>query len=408
VSTALTTKMIGPYLMLEKLGEGAFSKVKMGVHHETGLKVAVKIIDNDAMDTQKMQREIALSRMLDHPNVVRLYDVFELKEKNATCLVMDFCEGGDMCDYLSRYGPLPEPEAVRIMGQLVDALIYCHEKKVIHRDLKPDNILLTEDMNVKISDFGLSGMLKPGAFLESFCGSAPYCSPEILRRQQYIGPEVDVWALGVVMYTLLTARFPWPGKHWDQQIQSALVGKWAPAPEITAPARDMLNRMLQPDTLKRVTLPEIRQHPWLSDGSGLTSIPRALSESEVQAEVLQNLAAVGFHPSEIRQHVTQQVASPGAVLYHIIAGRPGPRTPKRSNTIGSGLPVSAEEPTPRALSQSSEKGGRQSWDPATDYVPQQPIMKNKKAGMFKTLRKLLKKKATMIKKAEEDSSVTSS
>jgi len=253
---------------------------------------------------------------------------------------MDFMPGGDMCDYLSKNGPMSDTEAIRIMKQIVEGVQYCHEKKVIHRDLKPDNILLDENLNVKISDFGLSGMLKPGTFLQSFCGSAPYCSPEILRRQAYIGPEVDVWALGVVLYTLVTARFPWAGRTWDQQILSAISGKWTPSNEINPLCRDLLNRMLHPDTHKRATLPEVRRHPWLNrtEEPAPPPFPRALSESEVNNSVLLDIAAVGFNPSQVRRDVlTNAVASPGAVLYHIIAGKPRQKTQlrPRANTVAA-------------------------------------------------------------------------
>jgi len=216
---------------------------------------------------------------------------------------------------------------------------------VIHRDLKPDNILLDSDMNVKIADFGLSGMLKPGSLLQTFCGSAPYCSPEILLRHKYVGPEVDVWALGVILYAMLTANFPWVGKTWADQVKYALRGSWRPHPNVSIPCGNLLKRILEPDATKRATIQEIRAHPWLLSAAGApVPFPRALSRSEVSESVLKNLQAMGFDPSQVTEDIlTDMNATPGAVLYHILAGKPGPRTSKRADPALEEVPSSPPE-----------------------------------------------------------------
>jgi serine/threonine protein kinase len=131
------TKMIGDYVVGKTLGQGTFAKVKLGVHKTTKQKVALKLIDQSKAKSQKdkenITREIKLLSLLDHPNIVKLFEVIQLPEKNTTCLVLEFVEGGELFDYIVANKRIREPEAINFFRQIISALEYCHSNLVIHR-----------------------------------------------------------------------------------------------------------------------------------------------------------------------------------------------------------------------------------------------------------------------------------
>uniref|UniRef100_A0A183CSB0 Protein kinase domain-containing protein n=1 Tax=Globodera pallida TaxID=36090 RepID=A0A183CSB0_GLOPA len=157
-------------------------------------KVAVKLIRKSAIENKqdlvRIRREIRIMSMLNHPNIIQIYEVFENKDK--IILVMEYANGGELYDYVSKNGSLPEAEARRIFRQITSAVLYCHKNKVAHRDLKLENILLDARNNAKIADFGLSNYFgQRHKLLNTFCGSPLYASPEIINGTPYKGPEVD-------------------------------------------------------------------------------------------------------------------------------------------------------------------------------------------------------------------------
>lgn len=128
-------------------------------------------------------------KMLDHPNIVKLYQVIETEK--TLYLVMEYASGGEVFDYLVSHGRMKEKEARAKFRQIVSAVQYCHQKRIIHRDLKAENLLLDSEMNIKIADFGFSNEFQPGEKLDTFCGSPPYAAPELFQGKKYDGPEVD-------------------------------------------------------------------------------------------------------------------------------------------------------------------------------------------------------------------------
>ncbi|KAM7366122.1 hypothetical protein PAMP_015590 [Pampus punctatissimus] len=194
---------IGNYRLLKTIGKGNFAKVKLARHVLTGKEVAVKIIDKTQLNSsslQKLFREVRIMKMLNHPNIVKLFEVIETEK--TLYLVMEYASGGEVFDYLVAHGRMKEKEARAKFRQIVSAVQYCHQKCIVHRDLKAENLLLDADMNIKIADFGFSNEFTLGNKLDTFCGSPPYAAPELFQGKKYDGPEVDVWSLGVILYTL--------------------------------------------------------------------------------------------------------------------------------------------------------------------------------------------------------------
>lgn len=163
-------------------------------------------------------------KLLSHPHIVRLYEVIDTPKE--LYLVMEYASGGEIFDYLVAHGRMKEKEARRCFRQIVDAIEYCHNLRVIHRDLKAENLLLDSELNVKIADFGFSNQFSPGQRLNTWCGSPPYAAPELFQGKEYSGPEVDIWSLGVVLYVLVCGALPFDGSTLPKLRMRVLSGKF--------------------------------------------------------------------------------------------------------------------------------------------------------------------------------------
>ena len=194
------------YTIGRVIGEGGFCKVHLGVHHFTREKVAIKMIDKGRLveqaDRRRVGREIRVLKRLSHQSVIRVFDVVE--SHSRIYVVMEYCEGGSLLDYVRGKKRLSEAEACAFMPQVLRGLENCHENGVVHRDIKLENLLLDEESRMKIIDFGLSAILQPGRKLRVHCGSPSYAAPEIVSRKLYAGPPVDVWSLGVVPFAMIS------------------------------------------------------------------------------------------------------------------------------------------------------------------------------------------------------------
>jgi serine/threonine protein kinase len=229
-------KVVGNYTLGKVIGEGNFSllflpqiisyfpgaygKVRLGTHRLTSTRVAIKQIPKALSAT--LTREIHHHRQLHHPHVAQLYEV--IATENSIWLVTELCSGGELFDYLTEKGRISEEEARHIFGQICLAVNYLHEKGIVHRDLKLENVLLDERCRIKLGDFGFTREFDRGAYLETYCGTTGYAAPEMLEGRKYLGPgnsfisqrfdradispEVDVWSLGVIFYCLLTGGLP--------------------------------------------------------------------------------------------------------------------------------------------------------------------------------------------------------
>ncbi|XP_018583175.1 MAP/microtubule affinity-regulating kinase 3a isoform X2 [Scleropages formosus] len=258
---------IGNYRLLKTIGKGNFAKVKLARHILTGREVAIKIIDKTQLNPtslQKLFREVRIMKILNHPNIVKLFEVIETEK--TLYLVMEYASGGEVFDYLVAHGRMKEKEARAKFRQIVSAVQYCHQKHIVHRDLKAENLLLDADMNIKIADFGFSNEFTLGNKLDTFCGSPPYAAPELFQGKKYDGPEVDVWSLGVILYTLVSGSLPFDGQNLKELRERVLRGKYRIPFYMSTDCENLLKRFLVLNPTKRGTLEQIMKDRWINAG----------------------------------------------------------------------------------------------------------------------------------------------
>ncbi|KAF8479939.1 hypothetical protein JB92DRAFT_3274794 [Gautieria morchelliformis] len=275
-------RVVGNYTLGRVIGEGSFGTVRMGTHRLTSTRVAIKQIPK-AMSAQ-LTREIHHHRRLHHPHITQLYEV--IATENYIWLVTELCSGGELYDYLIEKGRLSEEETRIIFGQLCLAVGYTHDKGVVHRDLKLENVLLDERCRVKLSDFGFTREYERGSFLETWCGTTGYASPEMLLCQKYLGQEVDVWSLGVILYTLLTGALPFDHDNEAIQKEQIIRAEYEDPEWLSSDARHLIRNTLQREPSKRLTIKQILSHAWFTGSQSLSSSPLSISHGEEATEEL--------------------------------------------------------------------------------------------------------------------------
>ncbi|PWA50376.1 SNF1-like kinase [Artemisia annua] len=312
------------YKLGKTLGIGSFGKVKIAEHALTGHKVAIKILNRRKIKNmdmeEKVRREIKILRLFMHPHIIRLYEVIETP--SDIYVVMEYVKSGELFDYIVEKGRLQEDEGRNFFQQIISGVEYCHRNMVVHRDLKPENLLLDSKCNVKIADFGLSNIMRDGHFLKTSCGSPNYAAPEVISGKLYAGPEVDVWSCGVILYALLCGTLPFDDENIPNLFKKIKGGIYTLPSHLSPGARDLIPRMLVVDPMKRITIPEIRMHPWFQ-----AHLPRYLAvpppDSMQQAkktdeDILLEVVKMGFDRDTLIESLRNRVQNEGTVAYYLL------------------------------------------------------------------------------------------
>ncbi|PKA66206.1 SNF1-related protein kinase catalytic subunit alpha KIN10 [Apostasia shenzhenica] len=320
-----TAEVILPNYKLGKtLGIGSFGKVKIAEHALTGHKVAIKILNRRKIKNmemeEKVRREIKILRLFMHPHIIRLYEVIETH--SDIYVVMEYVKSGELFDYIVEKGRLQENEARRFFQQIISGVEYCHRNMVVHRDLKPENLLLDSKSNVKIADFGLSNIMRDGHFLKTSCGSPNYAAPEVISGKLYAGPEVDVWSCGVILYALLCGTLPFDDENIPNLFKKIKGGIYTLPSHLSPSARDLIPRMLVVDPMKRMTIREIREHPWFQ-----AHLPRYLAvpppdtvqqAKKVDEDILQEVVKMGFEKNQVVESLHNRIQNEATVAYYLL------------------------------------------------------------------------------------------
>mmetsp|Transcript_52818 Transcript_52818/g.85470 ORF Transcript_52818/g.85470 Transcript_52818/m.85470 type:complete len:665 (-) Transcript_52818:184-2178(-) len=275
-------KILDHYTLGATLGKGSFAVVKEAQRKDSGKRFAVKMIEraNPAFDVEALRKEIDTMQRINHPNCIRLHDVFE--EEKYICLVLDLVTGGELFDRIIARGHYSEKDAAEVSKEVLLAVAYLHAQGIVHRDLKPENLLyMSNDENtreykhIKVADFGLARLGGPGAAMRTMCGTPGYVSPEVLDPRLSgpfgYGPEIDVWSIGVVLYIMLCGFPPFYSENTIALFRQIRRGDYSfPSPywdSISDYAKDLVRRMLVVNPQKRLTAQQCLQHPWIVNAS---------------------------------------------------------------------------------------------------------------------------------------------
>uniref|UniRef100_A0A0E0JWA7 non-specific serine/threonine protein kinase n=1 Tax=Oryza punctata TaxID=4537 RepID=A0A0E0JWA7_ORYPU len=292
---------IGRYRVGRTIGAGTFAKVRLAVDGDTGATVAVKVIDkrmvlrNNLM--YQVKREITAMKLLNHPNIVKIYEVIATKTK--ICLVMEYVSGGQLSDKLSYLKRLDEKEAKKYFYQLIDAVDYCHRRGVYHRDLKPENLLVDNQGNLKVSDFGLSVLKKPGQFLSTSCGSPCYVAPEVIQHKSYDGAAADVWSCGVILFELLAGYLPFQDCSLTNLYRRISRAQFVFPQWLSVPQKKIIIRILDPSPITRAKISDIFDDKWLQDHCN----PSARIENDDDCDVIEEAStdSDSSHNAEVKE-----------------------------------------------------------------------------------------------------------
>ncbi|XP_045788262.1 CBL-interacting serine/threonine-protein kinase 9-like [Trifolium pratense] len=260
---------VGKYEMGKTIGEGSFAKVKLAKNVENGNFVAIKILDRNHVlrhhMKEQLSREISTMKIINHPNVVKIYEVMASKTK--IYIVLELVKGGELFDKIAKNGKLKEDEARSYFHQLINAVDYCHSRGVYHRDLKPENLLLDNNGVLKITDFGLSTYSQQeDELLRTACGTPNYVAPEVINDRGYVGSTSDIWSCGVILFVLMAGYLPFDEPNQMTLFQKISRAEFTFPPWFSAEGKKLLKAILNPDPLTRIKISEILEDEWFKKG----------------------------------------------------------------------------------------------------------------------------------------------
>ncbi|XP_026216484.1 serine/threonine-protein kinase MARK1 [Anabas testudineus] len=366
---------VGSYRLLKTIGKGNFAKVKLARHTLTGREVAIKIIDKTQLNPtslQKLFREVSVMKILNHPNIVKLFEVIETEK--TLYLVMEYASGGEVFDYLVAHGRMKEKEARAKFRQIVSAVEYCHQKRIVHRDLKAENLLLDSDMNIKIADFGFSNEFTMGSKLDTFCGSPPYAAPELFQGKKYDGPEVDVWSLGVILYTLVSGSLPFDGQNLKELRERVLRGKYRIPFYMSTDCENLLKKLLVLNPGKRGSLQQVMKDRWMNIGyDGDELKPSSEPEQDFNdLKRIELMATMGFPQEEVRKALDGQKYNEVTATYLLLGRKAaefeGSQSLSSSNLLQRSRPCSDLNGSSQSPAHSRTVAANQKQRRFSDYV----------------------------------------
>ncbi|XP_071974175.1 serine/threonine-protein kinase BRSK2 isoform X5 [Engystomops pustulosus] len=325
---------VGPYRLEKTLGKGQTGLVKLGVHCVTCQKVAIKIVNREKLSESvlmKVEREIAILKLIEHPHVLKLHDVYE--NKKYLYLVLEHVSGGELFDYLVKKGRLTPKEARKFFRQIISALDFCHSHSICHRDLKPENLLLDEKNNIRIADFGMASLQVGDSLLETSCGSPHYACPEVIRGEKYDGRKADIWSCGVILFALLVGALPFDDDNLRQLLEKVKRGVFHMPHFIPPDCQNLLCGMIEVDPIKRLTLETIQKHSWYIGGKNEPepeqAVPRKVqmgslpSLEDVDPDVLDSMHSLGCFRdrNKLLQDLLSEEENQEKMIYFLLLDR---------------------------------------------------------------------------------------
>ncbi|CCH42946.1 Serine/threonine-protein kinase [Wickerhamomyces ciferrii] len=348
-------KEVGNYTIIKQIGEGSFGKVYLANHKLTHTKVVLKTGNKT---DPNLVREIYYHRQFKHIYITRLYEV--VVSEGMIWMVLEYCPGKELYDYVLGCGRIPIENAKRLFAQITSAVFYAHSLNCIHRDLKLENILLDKKKNAKLSDFGFTRECEQRNFLETVCGTTVYMAPELIKKEKYDGFKVDVWSLGVILYTMLYGQMPFDED--DENMTGFKIVNTEPIykEDIPQSAIDLIKRMLNKTPSQRPSTLEILNHPFL-ENEGLSNLESTLSvlklmanqkhfHSKSEKHLLKKLKSLGIDTYALQKSVINKKADSLCGLWELLLEKEKKKQGKKYKTRSRSV-LRISESTSRRVSQ---------------------------------------------------------
>ena len=316
-------KQIGNYRLGEEIGSGAFGKVILGLHIITGEKVAIKILDKIILsqtpeDYELVKQELSILKIVKHKHIVQLYEILETPQH--IFIIMEYCEGQDIMDYILTRGRLSEKESLKYFQQLINALFYLHSQNITHRDIKIDNLLLDRNLDLKLIDFGLSTKYRDDRLLSQPCGTVVYAAPEVLDCKEYHGMLADVWSSGIVLFGMLSGFLPFGDPDDEVNKKLVLQGNIEIPKFFSREVTDLLRHMLDINPLTRYTLEEIMAHPWFNKSkfSLIPGIIIGINRIPIDEKIVNLCVTYNADKDKVRNSVINNKFNTESALYYLL------------------------------------------------------------------------------------------
>uniref|UniRef100_A0A673M5V0 Serine/threonine-protein kinase BRSK2-like n=1 Tax=Sinocyclocheilus rhinocerous TaxID=307959 RepID=A0A673M5V0_9TELE len=323
LSVTPAAQYVGPYRLEKTLGKGQTGLVKLGIHCITGQKVALKIVNREKLSESvlmKVEREIAILKLIEHPHVLNLHDVYE--NNKYLYLVLEHVSGGELFDYLVKKGRLTPKEARKFFRQIISALDFCHSHSICHRDLKPENLLLDERNNIRIADFGMASLQVGDSLLETSCGSPHYACPEVIRGEKYDGRRADVWSCGVILFALLVGALPFDHDNLRQLLEKVKSGVFHMPHFIPPDCQALLRGMIEVNPEQRLTLTLVCPCPEQPPPRRVC-MGRIMSLTELDPDVLDSMYSLGCFRDRVKlaQDLQCEEDNQEKMIYYLLLDR---------------------------------------------------------------------------------------
>ena len=264
-----------------------------------------------------MSREIKILKQVNHPNIIKLYEIIESPKQ--LYLIMEYASGGELFDYIVARSKLKEPQACVFFQQLLAGVEYLAQIKVVHRDLKPENLLLDSEKNIKIVDFGLSNLYQRDETLKTACGSPCYAAPEMIAGKRYHGSCVDVWSCGVILFAMICGYLPFEDPNTSNLYKKILSGEYKVGTWVSTEAQDLIRRILSTNPENRLTIDMIRNHSWFHRYS-VKNVKKIneIEVSKVDESVLIQMEAIGLNIEITRESLAKNKHNKYTATYYLL------------------------------------------------------------------------------------------